>query len=464
MSMYGQSPLGDLEDDPIYGAHMQSMQTMQQMNNMMNSILQNPFGMMGMGAMGGMGGMGAMGAMGAPALMDVRPQSAMHPMQMSPFGFPLMASIGQMFSNMDNMGAMVQSNMGNMGNPNCHSFTSSSVMTMTSGSDGRPQIYQESTSTRVAPGGVKETKKTVSDSRTGIKKMAIGHHIGERAHILERERNYHSGEQEERQEFINLEEEEAETFNHEWQQKAKQTMGAIGGAPYRQNLYRPHQNEQLALPSTAPSRTSEPIRQSLRPVAQPRHHQRRPEHPRNQNPNGDVQRIDRRCSNKQYYNAAIRIRLKKIKPFTQKVSLTHNTETATSSSSSSRVHDNNHSEDDEEEAETIDLTKESEPITRSSSSVIIEEITDEPEPASSTSTTTTSTSAAAAAAEEVVQVEESATTPQKSNSNSCSSTNKKRSLSPDIEEIRDEPSSKRQSYGLQRDVVDDASSTKADNN
>ncbi|KAL7303104.1 hypothetical protein TKK_0004317 [Trichogramma kaykai] len=433
MSMYGQSPLGDLEDDPIYGAHMQSMQTMQQMNNMMNSILQNPFGMMGMGAMGGMGGMGAMGAMGAPALMDVRPQSAMHPMQMSPFGFPLMASIGQMFSNMDNMGAMVQSNMGNMGNPNCHSFTSSSVMTMTSGSDGRPQIYQESTSTRVAPGGVKETKKTVSDSRTGIKKMAIGHHIGERAHILERERNYHSGEQEERQEFINLEEEEAETFNHEWQQKAKQTMGAIGGAPYRQNLYRPHQNEQLALPSTAPSsRTSEPIRQSLRPVAQPRHHQRRPEHPRNQNPNGDVQR--------------------------------HNTETATSSSSSSRVHDNNHSEDDEEEAETIDLTKESEPITRSSSSVIIEEITDEPEPASSTSTTTTSTSAAAAAAEEVVQVEESATTPQKSNSNSCSSTNKKRSLSPDIEEIRDEPSSKRQSYGLQRDVVDDASSTKADNN
>ena len=91
-------------------------------------------------------------------------------------------------------------------NPNCHSFSSSSIMTMTSTPDGRPQVYQESTSTRCAPGGVKETKKTVSDSMTGTKKMAIGHHIGDRAHILEREQNMHSGDQEERQEFINLDE------------------------------------------------------------------------------------------------------------------------------------------------------------------------------------------------------------------------------------------------------------------
>lgn len=79
-------------------------------------------------------------------------------------------------------------------------------MTMTSGPDGRPQVYQESMSSRTAPGGVKETKKTVSDSRTGMRKLAIGHHIGERAHIVEREQNYQSGDQEERQEFINLEE------------------------------------------------------------------------------------------------------------------------------------------------------------------------------------------------------------------------------------------------------------------
>lgn len=91
-------------------------------------------------------------------------------------------------------------------NPNCHSFTSSSIMTMTTSPDGRPQVYQESMSTRSGPGGVRETKKSVSDSRSGTRKLAIGHHIGDRAHIVEREQNVHSGDQEEHQEFINLEE------------------------------------------------------------------------------------------------------------------------------------------------------------------------------------------------------------------------------------------------------------------
>lgn len=67
-------------------------------------------------------------------------------------------------------------------------------------------MYQASQSVRSGPGGVKETKKAVQDSRTGVKKMAIGHHIGERAHIMEKEQNYRSGSQEERQEYINLDE------------------------------------------------------------------------------------------------------------------------------------------------------------------------------------------------------------------------------------------------------------------
>jgi len=73
-------------------------------------------------------------------------------------------------------------------------------------------VYQASSSTRTAPGGVKETKKTVCDSRSGVKKIAIGHHIGERAHVLEREQNLHSGEREERQEFINLDEGEPQVI------------------------------------------------------------------------------------------------------------------------------------------------------------------------------------------------------------------------------------------------------------
>lgn len=93
-------------------------------------------------------------------------------------------------------------------------------MTMSSGPDGRPQIYQASTSTKTGPGGVRETRKTVQDSRTGVKKMAIGHHIGERAHIIEKEQDMRSGQLEERQEFINLEEEEAEQFDREFTTRA----------------------------------------------------------------------------------------------------------------------------------------------------------------------------------------------------------------------------------------------------
>ena len=97
---------------------------------------------------------------------------------------------------------------------------------MTSGPDGRPQVYKATSSTRTAPGGVKEVQRTVCDSRTGTKKMAIGHHIGDRAHIIEREQNLTSGDQEERQDFINLDEDEAEDFNHEWQSKAPASGGS----------------------------------------------------------------------------------------------------------------------------------------------------------------------------------------------------------------------------------------------
>lgn len=104
--------------------------------------------------------------------------------------------------------------------PSSSSFTSTSFVSMSSGPDGRPQIYQASSSTKTGPNGVMETKKTVQDSRTGVKKMAIGHHIYDRGHIIEREQNLHEGTEEERQDFINLEEDEAEEFNREFQSKA----------------------------------------------------------------------------------------------------------------------------------------------------------------------------------------------------------------------------------------------------
>ncbi|CAL7941542.1 unnamed protein product [Xylocopa violacea] len=239
MSLFG-SLMGDLDDDPIFGSHMQSMR---HMNNMMNSLFNDPFGMMG--------------HPGHNAITDGNQRSRGHidDLQMMPFGFPPMPSF-----NMNNLFADFN-NIASGGN--CHSFTSRSVMTMASGPDGRPQVYQETMSTTTAPGGVKETKKTVCDSRTGVKKMAVGHHIGERAHILEREQNIHSGEQEEHQEFINLDEEEAESFNNEWESRTRRATNAIGNPHYVSHGHRNRpDHRQLALPdpSGSSSRWTSPRR------------------------------------------------------------------------------------------------------------------------------------------------------------------------------------------------------------
>lgn len=105
--------------------------------------------------------------------------------------------------------------MGGMG----HSFSTRTVV-MSSGPNGKPQVYSTSSSTKIGPNGIKETRKTLEDSRTGTKKMSIGHHIGERGHVIERAQNLYSGEREESQEFYNLEEEEAEEFDREFQVKS----------------------------------------------------------------------------------------------------------------------------------------------------------------------------------------------------------------------------------------------------
>lgn len=204
--------MSDLEEDPIFGHHMRSMR---QMSSMLNSLFSDPFG----GMMGG-GGMEAI--TGGPAF-------GMRHNAMMPFMPPTM------------------NRLLNVGGPaDGASFSSSSVISMTSGPNG-PQVYQATSSTRTGPGGIKETRKTVQDSRTGTKKMAIGHHIGDRAHIIEREQNVSTGVQEERQDFINLDDEEAEDFDREFQTKARSAIGMPGGGRGRP--------AQLALPSTQPTQS-----------------------------------------------------------------------------------------------------------------------------------------------------------------------------------------------------------------
>uniref|UniRef100_A0A224Z4I6 Myeloid leukemia factor 1 n=1 Tax=Rhipicephalus zambeziensis TaxID=60191 RepID=A0A224Z4I6_9ACAR len=121
--------------------------------------------------------------------------------------------------------------------PNCHSFSSSSVMTMTTDENGRPQVYQATQSTRTAPGGVKETRRSLQDSRSGLQELTIGHHLDDRAHIVGRKRNRVTGEEDQSVEYVNLDEEEAEGFSREWQQRA-------------QCMSRPH-SMYAALPSRA---------------------------------------------------------------------------------------------------------------------------------------------------------------------------------------------------------------------
>jgi hypothetical protein len=86
-------------------------------------------------------------------------------------------------------------------------FVSTSVVKMSyDGSTGQPQIYQESSTTRQGPGGVRETRHTVTDTFTGTKKMAIGHHLGERGRVVERKQDLNTRELEENEELINLDE------------------------------------------------------------------------------------------------------------------------------------------------------------------------------------------------------------------------------------------------------------------
>jgi myeloid leukemia factor 1 len=171
--------------------------TMRQMQNqMMSNMLTDPFRMFGMQGM--MGGMGAMGGFGGLA-----PR-----MHSSPFSG---LNLNRLLSGPD---AGV-------------SYSSSSVYSvMSSGADGRPQIYHETSSVRNGPDGLKETRRTVQDSTTGKKKMAIGHHLGEKGHIVEKEQNMHTGEREEREDFINLDESDTEEFERNFQQKARQITGS----------------------------------------------------------------------------------------------------------------------------------------------------------------------------------------------------------------------------------------------
>jgi len=129
------------------------------------------------------------------------------------------------------------------------SFTSTTVMSY-NGTDGRPKVYQETTSRNRGPGGIEETRQAVRDTERGINKVQIGHRIGDRQHVVEREMNVQTGQISENVELENLDENETDDFKKEWRQRSAHHAGLIRHSyhPYHQNhLYQPSSRSQLAI-------------------------------------------------------------------------------------------------------------------------------------------------------------------------------------------------------------------------
>lgn len=114
----------------------------------------------------------------------------------------------------------VNRNFGNLSSdPHCHSFSSSSVMSYSKNGNEPPKVFQASSLTRRAPGGIQETRRALRDSESGLEKMSIGHHIQDRGHVIEKNNNKKTGERELKQDFQNLDESEAQSFDEEWQRE-----------------------------------------------------------------------------------------------------------------------------------------------------------------------------------------------------------------------------------------------------
>ncbi|XP_007549441.1 PREDICTED: myeloid leukemia factor 1 isoform X1 [Poecilia mexicana] len=110
---------------------------------------------------------------------------------------------------------------------NAHSFRSSSVMSFSKVGDEPPKVFQATTSTHCAPGGIKETRQAVKDSESGLEKMKIGHQIKDRRHVVEKRHNRQTGEKEFKQDFVNMDESEADSFDSEWQQKVSRLLSPV---------------------------------------------------------------------------------------------------------------------------------------------------------------------------------------------------------------------------------------------
>ncbi|XP_032553705.1 myeloid leukemia factor 1 isoform X2 [Chiroxiphia lanceolata] len=196
--------------------------------------------------------------------------------RLAPRGTRRDADFGDPFSAMDRMMSNMRNSMLEMHrkfddlslNPDGHTFSSSSMMTYSKVGDEPPKVFQASAQTRTAPGGVKETRKALKDSESGLEQMAIGHHIQDRAHVIKKSKNCKTGDEEMNQEFINLDENEAESFDEEWQKEVmkfrpSRTRSSLEAPKSRSINYKENGSKREKLLGTGGSRVPKDSLESL---------------------------------------------------------------------------------------------------------------------------------------------------------------------------------------------------------
>lgn len=130
------------------------------------------------------------------------------------------------------------------------SYCSSSVTSYTTDEHGRPQVYQQSSEVKQGPNGIRETKNAIRDSKTGHQELAIGHHMNEKARIKKKSKNVYTGEEEQAEDLVNLDETEAETFEQNWMQQARNiTPPSFNQLSYGPSYGRAPRTNRLALTS-----------------------------------------------------------------------------------------------------------------------------------------------------------------------------------------------------------------------
>ncbi|XP_035386692.1 myeloid leukemia factor 2 isoform X2 [Electrophorus electricus] len=183
---------------------------------------------------------------------------------LAPFG---MMGMGAGFMDMFDMMNGMMGNMERMtGSPSCQTFSSSTIISYSSMDSGAPKVFQQTSEVRTAPGGIRETRQSMRDSESGMERMSIGHHIGDRAHVMERSRNRRTGDREDRQDFINLEESEAAAFDEEWRRE----LGRYGPPGVRGLDYGRDRRAVPQLALTAPPNPSSPVPRHESPRHPPR--------------------------------------------------------------------------------------------------------------------------------------------------------------------------------------------------